>query len=385
MESTSVRTFRLEELATSGIAGLDPLGADTACSGLPRLNAAKDVGGIAAALRRLLPSPAAMERFTEWDCAAATRDIGVFLGSLKRHGVEPVAAVPEVEVPLVALSVRTQMIPRDTVYHYGPWNPVGARQRMFTGEPEETILIDSVRAAAPALDDALRALSHAFDLSVEDPALACYLARAAHGLGTLIEALDSVRHSLPPAFFARTLRPYFEEVSIAGRAYLGPAAAQLPLYLVDELLWASDNTEDTYGSFRREIGVHGMPDHRALFARCRHRPSLITRIADALRRGPAVAPGGLRKAAEGVARLLRLLITFRGRHLTLARREYAEAIRLYPVGSGGASVELLEVVLQLTRQCAALVPSCSGHPRRGREASDRLLESCSPGENRGVA
>ena len=43
-----------------------------------------------------------------------------------------------------------------------------------------------------------------------------------------------------PEFFARELRPYFEDVHVAGRLYMGPAAAHIPLFLVDVLLWASD-------------------------------------------------------------------------------------------------------------------------------------------------
>ena len=46
---------------------------------------------------------------------------------------------------------------------------------------------------------------------------------------------------------------------------------------------------------------------------------------------------------------------FRGKHLTIARRAYREEIRLYPVGSGGGSVELLTRILDLTRAAAAQV------------------------------
>jgi len=362
VEDTWADTCRLDASAIAAIAHLDPLCADAACRTVPRLNAAADVAGLADALRRIVPSLSTVGRYSPFECAAAMRDLGIFLGSLKRHGVEPVTAVPEIEVALVELGRRTVMIPRDTVYHYGPWNPVGERQRMYTGAAEETVLIDSVRRAAPALDDGLRALEAASELAVNDPMLASLLTRATDGVKTLIDALDGVRRALPPVFFARSLRPYFEEVTIAGCAYLGPAAAHLPLYLIDELVWSSDRPDDQYASFKRDTARHGLPSHRNLFARRQHRPSLTSVVTHELRAVGLVPPDQLRDVGEDLVRLLRLLVTFRGRHLVLARREYAEAVRLYPLGSGGASVELLHEILELTRQSAVLASPGATHP-----------------------
>ena len=59
--------------------------------------------------------------------------------------------------------------------------------------------------------------------------------------------------------------------------------------------------------------------------------------------------------ARALARLLRTVVVFRGRHLGLARRAYQAELRLYPVGSGGASVQLLRQVIDLTRRNANLV------------------------------
>ncbi|WSM18722.1 DUF1864 family protein (plasmid) [Streptomyces sp. NBC_01717] len=56
----------------------------------------------------------------------------LLVGSVKRHGVEPVDAVPELEAPLLEFGARTSMIPRDTVHHYIGWNPTGSRERMYT-------------------------------------------------------------------------------------------------------------------------------------------------------------------------------------------------------------------------------------------------------------
>jgi hypothetical protein len=53
-----------------------------------------------------------------------------------------------------------------------------------------------------------------------------------------------------------------------------------------------------------------------------------------------------------VARLLRVIVVFRGRHLTVARRAYHADVRLYDHGSGGASTDLLRQISDLTREAA---------------------------------
>jgi hypothetical protein len=57
-------------------------------------------------------------------------------------------------------------------------------------------------------------------------------------------------------------------------------------------------------------------------------------------------------ALAGLARALQTLVTFRGRHLALARQAYRAEVRLYPRGSGGGSLDLLREIVDLTRQSA---------------------------------
>ena len=318
------------------------------------MNASADTTALVSALRALLPGEREIAAFEEPECLAAMRDLGLFLGSIRRHGAEPVRALPAVQWPLLLLGRRTDMVPRDTVYHYGLWNPLGARQRMYTGDPGEDVLIHAVRISAPSLESCLSALERALDVPPDDPALADLCARSAGHLESLVDSVDFVREALPPLFFARVLRPYFQEIAVDGLVYLGPAAAHLPLYLVDHLLWSSDRRDPDHYSFQHETARHAPPAARALFDRREGRPSLSGRVIEALRACGERASGALQASAEGICRLFHLLITFRGRHLVLARREYAEEVRLFPAGSGGGTVELLERILLLTRTCAAL-------------------------------
>ena len=91
------------------IAGLDPLGMDKELKELPGLNAGKDIRSMVGMLYRNLPIPAVLNRFDYNEAIAAMRDIGMLLGSLKRHGVEPVEAVPELDYILGELSHKTSL------------------------------------------------------------------------------------------------------------------------------------------------------------------------------------------------------------------------------------------------------------------------------------
>jgi hypothetical protein len=137
------------------VQALDPLSADHVCYALRAMNGQGDVGSLIGALRRLVPLSGAMSAYSTLDCLAAMRDLGMFLGSLKKLGVEPTEVVPEVVPVLQELGRRTDMVPRDTVHHYTTWNPRGDRLRMFTGDIQEVALQDSVRLVFCHLRDGL--------------------------------------------------------------------------------------------------------------------------------------------------------------------------------------------------------------------------------------
>ncbi|WP_263247817.1 monodechloroaminopyrrolnitrin synthase PrnB family protein [Saccharopolyspora rosea] len=334
----------------------DPLGADLACRDLVRMNQRADVAALVRGLRALLPELDRVARFTDDECLAAMRDLGMFLGSIKRHGTEPAEAVPEAVPVLAELGRRTGMVPRDTVLHYCVWNPDGVRRRTYTGDAQERVLQDSVRHVFPALRTALEGCD---ELARADPADARFaeLVRMIDGhVAAMVESIDLVLGEVGPVFFARTLRPYFEEITFGGVTYLGPAAAQVPLWLVDEAVWLADDSGD-YARFLHESVPYTLPRWRALHARWRGTSSAVTRLVRTVEEAGGVdrAGPGARAGADALVGLLRTLITFRGRHFRIARQAYREDVRLYAVGSGGASIDLLHQVLLLTRQNARMV------------------------------
>ncbi|GLW06927.1 hypothetical protein Misp01_20570 [Microtetraspora sp. NBRC 13810] len=335
------------------VAGLDPLRMDGLLPALRTMNAAADLRGLTGMLHArvlALPEPAA---FSVAECLAAMRDLGLLAGSVKRHGAEPVDAVPGLEAVLLELGRRTRMVPRDTVHHYVRWNPAGARARMYTGDRMETMLISSVRISLPRLSAAVRVCRRLAALEPHDLRFVVAANELVSLLGSLEDSLDTVIATVSPEFFARTLRPYFEDMRVGGARYLGPAAAHVPLGLVDLVLWAGDHADAGYEELWRESARYGLPGWRALSEEWAAGPSLVTRLGSALAAGET-SPN-IRAGAEALSRALHSLVAFRGKHLTIARKAYAEEIRLYPLGSGGGSVALLDQVMRLTRANAGLV------------------------------
>ncbi|MER5885623.1 monodechloroaminopyrrolnitrin synthase PrnB family protein [Streptomyces sp. NPDC001941] len=341
----------------------DPLGADGPLADVPAMNRDADVPALVAALRALLPGPDLTASFGVTTALAAMRDLGLLLGSLKRHGVEPCAAVPEAVPVLQELGRRTDMVPRDTVHHYTAWNPLGARMRGYTGEEGERRLIESVRMVFPGLVATLDSCAELARLEPYDPAFADALDRTAGHVSAMVDSIDHTVAHVSPVFFARTLRPYFESVDVAGTSYLGPAAAQVPLWLVDLTLWQSDRGAPGYDAFLADSVPYALPAWRAFHAAHAGGTSAVSKLSTAISwEAVDSLPPDLARSAAALARVLRVLKTFRARHIGIARKAYDEEVRLYEQGSGGAPVALLRHVLDLTRDNETLVRRTTDRP-----------------------
>jgi hypothetical protein len=330
------------------IAELDPLGAAAWLAHLPGLNREADVPGLVRTLRAILPPVERAAHMDPFDAAAATRDLGMLLASLMRHGVEPVEAVPEIEAVMLRLGATTGMVPRETVLHYSLWNPPGARQRSFTGGPSEAGLIDAIRQATPWIEAGVDLLAQARALAptTSDFTEACEA--AAHKLEQLAEAMKVVRARVDPLFFATCLRPYFESIRLGDRRYSGAAAAPLGVGMVDHLLWSSDCADPHYREFQTNTMQYALPAGKRLYRAILGRSSIVTRFVAARDRG-GVSAQQLAGAAGALDGLFKVLLAFRSRHAVVAKTAYAEKIRRYPVGSAGYGVETLMDILQLTK------------------------------------
>ncbi|MGW6458026.1 monodechloroaminopyrrolnitrin synthase PrnB family protein [Streptomyces sp. NPDC055078] len=351
LESCGEPRYRIAEIRAA-----DPLGADALLATVPAMNSRADVPALTAALRTLVPDPAEAAALRVTDALAAMRDLGILLGSIKRHGVQPVAAVPEVLPALQELGRRTDMIPRDTVHHYTAWNPLGRRQRMYTGDPMEASLQDAVRMVFPGLVASLGACADLARLEPYDPGFAIALDRTAQHVQSMVDSIDFTVTHVDPVFFATRMRSYFEEIDVAGADYLGPAAAQVPLWLIDLTLWQCDRGNPAYDGFLQESVRYSLPSWREHYRRHQGGTSAVSKLSAAIswEAGDRLPPV-LARSAVSLARVLRILKAFRARHLTIARKAYSEEIRQYERGSGGAPIALLRSVLDLTRDNETLV------------------------------
>lgn len=338
----------------AAVGRLDPLRLDADLRQLPKMNEAADVDALARVLGEALPTERRITDFTLPECLAAMRDLGMCLGSLKRHGVLAFDVVAGATGTFELLGRRTRLVPRDTVYHYTCWNPRGERERLYTGDPMERALIDAVRTCVPEL---ARAIEIGGSLDRADPRSAGRPGDWASFVAcvtTVDTVMRTVLANVSHEFFGLRLRPYFEDVSLGGRTYMGPAAAHVPLFLIDLLLWASDGGGEEYLAFCDELAPHTLPGWRDRYAEWRARPSLATRFAAAL--DEPLTPDEtlhVRAGTRALGEALRVLTAFRGKHLVMARRAYHEDVRLYEHGSGGGSTELLDEILTLTRRTHA--------------------------------
>jgi hypothetical protein len=345
--------FRLVLNASLGpvVSALDPLAADRPLATLPRWNAAAATDEMVRALASLTPTLEVAASLSPYAACAAMRDLGMLLSSLRRHGVQPCDAVPPVEPVLLTLGDICGMIPRDTVYHYGPWNPVGPRERRFTSDDNEAGLIHCVRSAGPGLEQAIDDLMAASDSEPIEADFATYCTEAAKAVTAMVASINFARTNVDVAFFAKVLRPYFEAVVVDGRAYMGPAAAHLPLSIVDHLTWGSDCADPTYREFQEDAAQYTVARWRELVQATPGRASLVTRVIEAIE-SPEPPPTVL-AAATALYGVLRVLLTFRGRHKVMAEKAYRPELRLYPVGSGGYSTDVVARILSVTLERAS--------------------------------
>ncbi|HEU5473340.1 MAG TPA: monodechloroaminopyrrolnitrin synthase PrnB family protein [Actinophytocola sp.] len=307
------------EFVPERVAALDPLSAANACARLPELNARRDVPAITATLSALLPAPPVLAGLSYHECLAAMRDLGMFLASLQRHGVQPIEVVPHAEPVLVELGRRTDMIPRETIHHYTEMNPTGDRQRTLTGDPQESAAIEVVRIAMRRYGAAIGLAERLAGARPDQPEFPLLLTELAGELDAFAAAMDLAHERLTPEFFYGELLPYFDEIDVGTGRYFGPTAAHVPLAVIDTLVWESDHGSGELAEYREWALPYTMPRWRALRVRWLAVPSLTTRVRAALT-GPGAHDATVHDSAAALTTVLHALLLFRGKHVAYARK-----------------------------------------------------------------
>lgn len=312
------------------ISSLDPLQVDSFMNLVPAFNENGDIKSLQELLQKMLPSLEASSRFTYHEAAAAMRDIGILLGSLKRHNLEPVEVVPQCEGVLLLLGEKLQTPPRDTLLSYSLWNPADPRQRSYTGFAEENQLIANIRHALLSLEESVRNLAA---LHKKSPLTFEFAEICEKAMGFFMPMMDAVLHRRKnafPEFSDGNLRNYFLPIFLKGFLVQGPEAMQFPVMIIEYLLWSCDNTDLA----SEEPGLSPLPYIspllREIYAKFSHQPSLLKKVQRQIE-NTIVYDKHLHKSARSLLKFCMLVTNFKKSYQRLANQSSKTRLATKPI------------------------------------------------------
>jgi hypothetical protein len=191
-----------------------------------------------------------LPQFTRLEALAALRDLGMIAAVVTRYGI-PVPDLPDLEQALARLGKLGGEVPRETLFSYTTRNPEGTRLRTFTNLTEERLFIDTLREGLLSTIVCLRATFQACLYEPYDPAFVQSLEMAAEAFSELVPGIVEIRKKISPELFTFQMRPFFDPFEVNGVSYLAPSGTQLPLILIDWLVWGRVLDEEeqwTYAS-----------------------------------------------------------------------------------------------------------------------------------------
>lgn len=328
------------EVLSRQIQELDPLNADHfMVNVLPVLNNSGNVNEIVVATVNIIPTQDKVEVMNYNKLQASIRDLGIIGSSVQRHGVD-ISEVPNLENAMCEIGKRLNETPRETVFHYGPWNPSGQRQRTFTGSEEEKIFIGSFREGMSGLDESINNLLSLQDKSTDDLNFGHVIDVAKSGFQKMVNAMVEVRRKITPDFFSFEMRPYFPVLKIYGKEYQAPGGAQMPVLLVDRILWGSDQKDEKYQNYYHDA-IQYLPKVYRDVAEKIGGESIVTKV---LNSQPNI---GLPSVRQSLSSILTSLLMFRHPHLKTAKENF-ERRSDGSKGSGGYTPDILEKLIELT-------------------------------------
>lgn len=330
-------------------AGLDPLSADPSMQLLPTLNEQRDTVALVLMLVDLLPYMSVARGFDVFEANAAMRDLGMLLGSLKRHGVEPVNVIPDLEDKLNLLSSITSLPPRDTLLHYTVWNPQSWRLRTYTGSEDERQLIKSVQLSMGPLKSAIYNLQELHFISIDSQEFSLKCEQVIEQYSGMVTGIVHAKRKVSPSVFATELRFYFDPITLNEQVYLGPGAVEMPVFVFDHLLWGSDCQDATYKEFKTTYVPYVEAHIRQIYADFVDTESLVTKVVKAIAKREYTSRQDMLQSVKSLIRLFTVLKSFRMPHKKLAEEAYTESEgKKREKGSGGYEPQILSHLLKLT-------------------------------------
>ena len=326
---------------------LDPLLLDSfLIHDLPELNNSGNIESILKIVDSLDLEVKRLEEFSLEEAMAAVRDLNMILSSLRRHNFD-LSKVSKIEKALIFLSQKTGEVPTDTVFSYGTRNPQNERMRTFTNLPEEKLFIGSFQIGMVNLPSAIKSLEESQQLSSSDDTFAEKVNAARESFEAMIKAVAEVRRKITPEVFTNKLRPFFEPKTINGKTYQASGGAQMPIILIDQILWGSDINDPAYKKYLSE-GIqyqpHFLREKGELFS---GNKALVGRIISEVKAtdlSDAHKKDVAKKSLTAIYDLLSFVEKFRIPHLKMAEAN----MQIRPggsVGSGGYDTSILHFLL----------------------------------------
>jgi hypothetical protein len=331
--------YLLDEcIRNNDITTLDPIGFDCRISELHELNRKGNTKEIVQLLYRCLPMPDQLDQYSYGESIAVMRDLGIFIGILKRNGIEPVAVV---------LMVKTDLPPRDTLMHYTVWNPDGDRMRTYTNLADERALVESVKIALPSLMECIFMLEelHNYE-ALCGPAFEQSCISIRQKLEDMVKGVVHAKRNVSREVFSNELRFYYDPIKVDyNKDYIGPGAVEMPMFVFDHLLWSCDVFDDTYTRFKESYLPYNLQLIRKTYLMFNGKSSMLTRIEDNLTRNGS---SDNVRAAQVVLDLCNVLKSFRMPHKKMAEEAYAHSDDTHrDKGSGGYSTDILSHIITL--------------------------------------
>ncbi len=283
--------------------------------------------------------------FDEVAAMAISRDVAMIASALVRLGVRP-SEVPPIETMLIKFADKTHEVPADTVFSYGPRNPQGERRRMFTGSSEEESFIQSFTEGMDGIVITLACLEVLQGLDISDPLYAQYASEATDGMRRMVDAIFSVRKVVSPEVFTFKLRPFFDPKTIGGRTYFASGGAQMPVTMVDLLLWGIGETDRTCLMYWNENFQYLPNSYRSKIETVSRGASIVPLVTSQVSKGIGSSlKSNAIASIEALINLVDQIIRFRAPHLGIAKANMK--IRSNgSVGSGGYDTSILQLLIQ---------------------------------------
>lgn len=350
--SSAYVIYKLCRLLDSSVAKLDPLGLNKSFAKEFPIMSEK---GETAKLIALITSrvhDVGYERIISLDSVsamAALRDLSMFASALNRWNI-PLSQTPLLEDLLLALAEATHELPVDTVFTYGPRNPKGEYRRTFTTCPEEKLFIDSFSEGMKSLSTCVAGTEVLQNMDPANPNFAGIAQEVADHFVVMVKSIVAVRKNVPPEVFTNQLRPFFEPKVVGGKKYFAPGGAQMPICLMDLIIWGINCDDIGYIRYWNE-GVEYLPAAiRSKLPGILSKPSVLLTLQSLdLSKFDKPKVELVRASIGGVVEILAQLEKFRQPHLRVAK-DNMKIRQSGSVGSGGYDTEILEYLLRKTKQ-----------------------------------